>query len=538
MFLNNVKIAVFFFVLVFFFSCANQKSQHEKDEQGTMYINPVLPGFYPDPSICKAEGYFYMTHSTFQFFPGCPLFRSADLIHWEQIGNILDRKSQLAIDSVFSSGGVFAPTLRYHNGTFYLITTLIGTPNGGNFFVTAQNPAEPWSEPVNIDMPGYDPDLFFDESGRVYVTVSNGKAIVQSEIEIETGKLLSDPRVIWEGTGGRFPEGPHLYKKDEYYYLLISEGGTEYGHYVVIARSKSVDGPFESAPNNPILTHRDRGNHTLQATGHADFVRADDGSWWVVFLGFRKAGWSYHHLGRETFLAPVNWKKNLWPVIYNNGEVEYEMYADLLEQVPIRQSYAETDFSDTLGHEWLYLRNPDISNFCVRNNELQIVGNRYTLDDVQSPSFVGVRQRQFDVVLETKVRLTGKEAGLSVFMDEDHHYELGIKKNNEGYTVFSRATIGSLSNELKSISISDNRVTMYIYSDKEYYYFNTIIQNDTISLGKMECRYLSSEVASGFTGVILGMYVYGNRSRAIFDYFHYMERNVITPSVSKFESDE
>ena len=517
--------------------CTHSKSP-EQTVSKSSYSNPILPGFYPDPSICKAHGYFYMTHSTFQFFPGCPLFRSKDLIHWEQIGSILQDKSQLALDTVFSSGGIFAPTLRFWNDTFYLITTNIGTEPGGTFYVTAKNPEGPWSKPIYVGVEGYDPDLFFDDTGQVYVTYSNGIAILQVQIDIETGKIITEPVQIWEGTGGRFPEGPHVYKKDGLYYLLISEGGTEYGHYVVIARSKFLQGPYESCPSNPILTHRDRGNHSIQATGHADFIQADNGSWWTVFLAFRQVGWSFHHLGRETFLAPVSWNSDGWPVIYENGEVEYEMRAELLPQYSFQKSYGFTDFSDTLGHEWMYLRNPDLSNFRVYDNALHITGNSYSLDDVQSPAFVGIRQRQFDITAETKVTLSGQEAGLTLYMDEEHHYELGLRKNGEVYNLFSRATIGSLSNDLRAIEIRDNSVQLYISSDKDFYYFNAVLETDTVSLGKMECRYLSSEVAGGFTGVILGMYVHGNQSEATFDYFYYSEHSEKTQSFLIFESDE
>lgn len=277
------------------------------------YQNPIIPGFHPDPSVCRVGDTFYLVNSSFQYYPGVPIFQSKDLVHWQQIGNVLDRNSQLPLKGTSSWQGIYAPTIRYHAGTYYLITTNVG--NGGNFMVTAQNPAGPWSEPVWLKQQGIDPSLYF-EDGKCYMVSNPGDAIWLCEINPQTGEQLTESKKLWQGDGGRYPEGPHIYKKDGYYYLLISEGGTELAHHLTIARSKHIDGPYESNPDNPILTNCSRLGQTLQiqGTGHGDFVQAADGSWWMVFLAYRNYGGSYHHLGRETYLAPVEWKKRsgLW----------------------------------------------------------------------------------------------------------------------------------------------------------------------------------------------------------------------------------
>ncbi|MEO8254329.1 MAG: glycoside hydrolase family 43 protein, partial [Flavobacterium sp.] len=207
------------------------------------FQNPILPGFYPDPSICRVGDDFYMVNSTFGYFPGVPIFKSKNLVNWKQIGYVLSRKEQLPLAKAKTTEGIFAPTIRYHDGLFYMITTNFS--DKGNFYVTAKDPDGEWSDPIWIETPGIDPSLYFDESGKVYVTstqnwgaIKNG--IVMSEIDIKTGKLLTPPVTIWKGTGNRYPEGPHTYKKDGFYYLMIAEGGTEYGHSVTIARSKNI----------------------------------------------------------------------------------------------------------------------------------------------------------------------------------------------------------------------------------------------------------------------------------------------------------
>ena len=253
------------------------------------YQNPILPGFYPDPSVCRVGDDYYMVNSSFQFFPGVPLHHSKDLINWECIGYVLDRPSQINLDKAGYWNGIYAPTIRHHNGVFYMITTNVS--DKGNFYVTSTNPLEGWSEPIWVNQGGIDPEIFFDEDGKSYF-LSNGDYIQMAEIDLQTGELLTESRNIWGGTGGRYPEAPHIYKKDGYYYLVLAEGGTEFGHKVTIARSRDIYGPYEANPANPILTHQKRWSETnpIQGVGHADFIQAHDSSWWCVFLDRKSVG--------------------------------------------------------------------------------------------------------------------------------------------------------------------------------------------------------------------------------------------------------
>ena len=242
-----------------------------------VFRNPVIPGFHPDPSVCRVGKDFYLVNSSFHYFPGVPIFHSNDLVHWEQIGNVLDRDSQLPLKDATSWLGIYAPTIRYHDGTFYMITTNVG--NGGNFMVTAKNPRGPWSEPIWLKQEGIDPSLWF-ENGRCYMMSNPDNTIMLCEINPLTGEQLTPSRPLWRGTGGRYPEGPHIYKKEGWYYLLISEGGTELAHKLTIARSRNIYGPYEPNPDNPILTNccmKGQGMQ-IQGTGHGDFVQAEDGS--------------------------------------------------------------------------------------------------------------------------------------------------------------------------------------------------------------------------------------------------------------------
>ena len=289
------------------------------------YTNPIVKGFNPDPSVCRVGEDYYLVTSSFQYFPGVPLYHSKDLVNWEQIGHVLTRESQLHLKGANSNGGIYAPTIRHHDGKFYMITTNVSTV--GNFIVSTDDIRGEWSDPVPVKVGGIDPSIFWDEDGKCWYTGSADGGILLCEINPDTGDVLSVPRRIWNGTGGRWPEAPHIYKKDGWYYLMIAEGGTEFGHMETIARSRHIDGPYQEAPHNPILAHYKAAtqDNPIQGVGHADLVQAHDGSWWLVCLGFRTQSGMHHLLGRETFLAPVRWDEGAWPVVNATGDIAIEM---------------------------------------------------------------------------------------------------------------------------------------------------------------------------------------------------------------------
>ncbi|MBN1812541.1 MAG: glycoside hydrolase family 43 protein [Anaerolineae bacterium] len=493
------------------------------------YNNPVIPGFYPDPSVCRVGEDYYLVTSTFEYFPGVPVFHSRDLVHWRQIDHCLTRKSQLPLEGARSSGGIYAPTIRYHDGTFYMVTTNV--TGGGHFYVHTQDPYGEWSEPVWVEGVEIDPSLFFDDDGKVYFTYKAWKTIYQKEIDIETGQALTESKPLWAGTGGQHPEGPHLYKIDGRYYLMLAEGGTSYGHMETIARSETPWGPFEGCPHNPILTHRST-DSPIQATGHAELFQAHDGSWWMVFLGIRPHR-SYHNLGRETFLAPVSWTDDGWPIVGQNGMASLEMEAQTLPLHPWDEESARDDFDEpNLWLCWNSLRNPHPEDWSLsdRPGWLRLMGSAIGLDAVDSPAWIGRRQRHFDcraaTLLDFGTQNDGEEAGLTAFMNELHHYEIAITRLEGERCVIVRRRIGSLSAIVAWEKVGPGPVTLEIQADREMYTFSYAMGGQKPrALAQGETRYLSTEVASGFTGVYFAMYATGNGQAssmpAFFDWFEY-----------------
>lgn len=489
------------------------------------FRNPIIPGFHPDPSVCRVGDDYYLVNSSFQYFPGVPLFHSKDLVNWEQVGNCLDRPSQLELTNANGGSGIFAPTIRYNDGTFYMVTTNI-SKGGKNFLVHTTDPRGPWSEPVWLEQGGIDPSLYF-ENGKCYMVSNPHDCITLCEIDPKTGKQLSPSRRIWEGTGGRYPEGPHIYKKDGWYYLLISEGGTELGHKVTIARSRFIEGPYTGNPANPILTHANIIGQTspIQGTGHADLIEAADGSWWMVCLAYRNMPGGHHTLGRETFLAPVRWDKDAWPVINGNGTISLDMKARTLPLRPFPPR--KPDFkSKTLSPEWLYLQNPVKENYSFTNNGLlRLKATPVTLSSWKSPTFVGLRQEQFNMEFYTSVNLQqakeNDEAGITVFMEFNSHYDLFIRQNKDkSQSVVVRYQLGELTHTAKEVRLPSTRgAELALKSDQNFYYFGYRENGKYHELCKMNTRYLSSETAGGFTGVIIGLYsVSSGTSKAFADF--------------------
>ncbi|MCR8660097.1 glycoside hydrolase family 43 protein [Paenibacillus endoradicis] len=493
------------------------------------FQNPIIPGFYPDPSICRAGDDYYIVTSSFGYFPGIPIWHSKDLVHWRQIGHCLTKESQSQLEGAKISEGVWAPTIRYHQGRFYMVTT--NEKKCGHFYVWTDDPTGEWSEPIYVDQSGIDPSLLF-EDGKVYFTstgTEHGIGIYHCEIDIETGEKLTDTHFIWQGTGGKFTEAPHLYKINDYYYLMCAEGGTEYGHTEVVARSKSPYGPFESCPYNPILTHRSSGRK-IQSTGHADLVQAVDGSWWAVFLGVRPVAYPYrHHIGRETFLAPVHWTEDGWPIIGNQGTVELEELAPNLPFVKWEHRSNRDEFTDAyLNDCWTFIRSGVQTTWSCSEREsfLMITGSSDRLNSGGYPAFIGRRQQHHRCEVTVRMEYDlheDDEAGLTVFMDDRHHYDLALTKVNGQIQFVLRRQIGSLIDEKYSKPIDGTDVEIRIEATKaDYLFYYREGKEQWNKIGEGETRLLSTEVAGGFTGVFIAMYNYSRyKTKAYFDWYEY-----------------
>ena len=500
------------------------------------FKNPIIPGFHPDPSICRVGNDYYIVNSSFQYFPGVPIYHSTDLVNWQQIGNVLDRESQLPLEGASSWQGIYAPTLRYHDGTYYMITTNIG--NGGNFMVTAKSPRGPWSEPIWLKQDGIDPSLYF-ENGHCYMVSNPDNTIMLCQINPKTGEQLTPSTPLWKGTGGRYPEGPHIYKKDDWYYLLISEGGTEMAHSLTIARSRKIEGPYEANPDNPLLTHCSLAGQTnqIQGTGHGDFVQATDGSWWIVFLAYRNYEGSYHHLGRETYLAPVEWKQGKWPVINGGQPVDTLMSAPLPSAAqPVMPRHIHTTFNRSIGIEWVFLQNPIMSNYKrTKNGKFRLTAGLSSLSENKRPTFIGRRQESPLFTAETRLDFeqsrAGDEAGLTVYQIHDGHADFCLYRTKENMTLRLKLRMKSADMVKRSIQIPNSCCTLRVRSDAKMYYFDYSLDGKKFeTFDQIDCALLSTEAVGGFTGAMLGMYASMNRSYlgtglsyADFDYFDYKE---------------
>jgi xylan 1,4-beta-xylosidase len=485
--------------------------------------NPVIPGFHPDPSVCRVGEDYYLACSSFEYFPGVPLFHSRDLVHWTQIGNVLDRPEQLRLADAPSSGGVYAPTLRHHDGRFWLIVTNVS--GQGNLLVTADDPAGPWSDPVLLPgVPGIDPDLAWDEDGTCWCTVAG---VGQVRIDPHSGKVLDEPRRIWSGTpGAKAPEAPHLYRIGGYWYLMIAEGGTERGHGVSIARGPRPDGPFEPCPGNPILTHRST-DLPVQNTGHADLVQGPDGSWWMVLLGVRPGGGTpgWHVLGRETFLAPVAWVDG-WPVV---GEPAPALAAPPwpLQPGPVDPARDDFDLED-LHPRWISPRRRPAERCTAgaRPGWLTLRGDGRSLDDMDA-IFLGRRQQHHSCRVRTLIDPVAGRGGLAVRLDDLHHYE--IEAGGGEVRVYAR--IGPLRTLAAVRPMPDAPLTLGIDVRATRTVRDARTGPDTVALGieepdgtfsvlaALDGRYLSTEVAGGFTGRVIGMYAV--EGTVHFDWFEY-----------------
>jgi len=502
----------------------------------TRYENPILPGFYPDPSICRVGDDYYLVTSSFEYFPGVPLFHSRDLVHWRQLGHVLTRGSQLQLTGAASSQGIFAPTIRHHAGTFYVITSNVSA--GGTFYVTASDPAGPWSDPVWLKEPVFtmDPSLTFTDDGHVYFTRHSGLergGAYQAELDLATGRLKHEPQLLWRGTGGVWPEGPHLYAIGGLYYLMLAEGGTSTNHAITIARSAAPFGPFEAYERNPILTHSNRPEEPIQATGHGDLVQAADGRWWMVLLGIRRWDGKHHHLGRETFLAPVVFDADGWPVVNGGAALGLEMPGAGL---PAAQPWPEPPARDgfeapALGVDWNFLRNPRAESWSLsaRPGYLRLLGSGASLDEVGSPAFVGRRQRHFRAsvraALDFAPQSAAQQAGLTVRANEANHHDLVLSGAPGERRVQLWTRIAGVSRRVAEERLADGPVELSIEAFADRYEFAFGGPGERRWLGRAPTADLSSEAAGGFTGVYFGMFASrrdaGSMPPADFDWFEY-----------------
>ncbi len=548
--------------LVVVWMCVWLSGCKTEPKPSAFFVNPILAGFYPDPSICRAGDDYYLISSSFAYFPGLPVFHSNDLVSWKQIGHVLDRPEQLNLDGHGVSRGLFAPAIQYHRGKFYVVCTLIDT--GGNFVVTATNPAGPWSNPVWIpEVNGIDPSLFFegDDAYIVYNSIApddkplyNGhRTLRMYAFDIQSLKVKGEEILLVNGGVdlAKEPvwiEAPHILKKDNVYYLIAAEGGTAYNHSEVVFRSESVTGPYVPYDKNPILTQRhlkpDR-PYPVTTTGHADFVETQTGEWWAVFLGCRPYEDDYYNTGRETFLAPVKWIDG-WPVI--NPDYETVQYAYPVPQTGHTGEVPGAGFSgnyhyhdefdnDTLDYRWIFLRTPRTEWYSLtqRKGMLALKLQPETCAEKVNPSFAGFRQAHHkghvSVKLSFDAQTAHEKAGLLIFQNETHYYFLS-KSTANGIPVvelFQSDKDDGRLQLLKSAVLAEaaDSVFLKIKAHNDTYSFWYAQKPDAWTLleDHLPAKFLSTKEAGGFVGSVYALYAtssgQASDNTAYFDWFDY-----------------
>ena len=541
--------------------------------------NPLLPGAYPDPSICRVGDDFYMVCSSFELYPGIPVFHSRDLAHWEQVGYALDKENDFHVEANLLANGVMAPTIRYHDGVFYIINC--NYCDDGNFIVTAKDPAGPWSKPHWLtDVPGIDASLFFDEDGKAYV-IGTGEVVKRADGSMERGiwvaeydvhhfKMIGEPTAIWDSAlrHAASPEAPHLYKVGGYYYLVIAEGGTEHYHSVAVARSKELLGWYEGNPANPVMTHRQFGfTYPIANVGHADLVDTPSGNWYAVLLASRIIGGVHKNLGRETYICPVVWERD-WPVFSpGSGKIDWEYPAD--ETLPWTEYEKEPErdeFEDSrLEFCWNFWGTPYEEFWRISDSNLYIKClSRKMAEEIQPLSmerkkvydayagFIGRRQCHidFDISCSMAFMPEGAEtAGLMMMQASNHQYRFERaavdQEGKSGQTLrviqaaseFDRPpympgfTSTTEEKVLAEVPWDQETVVLHLKvrgQDIDFYYGANEASKQLLIAG-VDGRVINPEKVGGMMGTVIGMFASSNhtesRNEAAFDWFQYKAFN-------------
>ena len=482
-----------------------------------MFRNPIIPGFNPDPSICQAEGTYYIVTSTFEFFPGVTIWESKDLVNWSYCDSVLKTERHLDLEKSPDSLGLYAATIRHHDGRFYVVTT--NKYLKFNFVVSSENIHGPWTEPKFIWKTGIDPSLFFTDDGRCFYT-SNGetdphtksRGIFGAFINPDTGEMLEPFRPIAESCGGSSTEAPHIYFRNGWHYLILAEGGTGTGHHVCALRSRDIHGPYEQCPFNPVLSHVNRKGHDIQCTGHADLFDLGNDRWIAVFLGTRRnADSPLTTLGRETFLAPVTWTDDGWPVIGDHGHVELEM-PDILPVVQRPRKPLFIDFRKPLTqYPLLKLRVPNDDCYIqqMMSGRLTLSGGEPLNTPLGHPTMLAVRQPDFETVFTARLDLKDLEgtAGVCAWLQTNYHVRLGIRKEQGNVICSVSRHIHDLDVMTQENAIGNcpkDAIELKIITNREYYEFFAA----GLSVAKVHYAGLTTGCTCGncFTGTLLGIY--------------------------------
>ena len=501
------------------------------------FTNPIMAGFYPDPSVTRVGEDYYLVNSTFAYFPGIPVFHSKDLKNWKQIGSVIDRPSQMTFFGDRTSRGLFAPSINFYNGTYYITCTNID--KRGNFVMTAKKPEGPWSDPVWLpQVRGIDPSLFFDQD-KAYIVYNSDAPdnkplysghrtirtfqfdpinlkVIGEEVQLVNGGVDITKKPVWI-------EGPHIFKRGEWYYICAAEGGTSVNHSQVILRSKQATGPYVPYEKNPILTQRDldpNRKDPITSTGHAELVEGPDGKTYAIFLAVRPYEGNHYNTGRETFIAPVKWTDG-WPIINpDHKEVKYSYNADFKEvkQVAPPQSgnFAyRTTFDKKLDQSLLFLRTNDTSWYKLdKTNGLTMKLLPETCMGVGNPAFIGKRQQHLAGSASTEMTFTASQsnekAGMLIFQGEYNFYYIckSIKDGEQVVQLYKGNPSTKTMDLITEAPITAKKVQFKIEADREFYSFYYAETPGKWKLLKdsVDGKFLSTQTAGGFVGSLFALY--------------------------------
>jgi len=553
--------SILFILLFFVISCISA------GQEANEFSNPILAGFYPDPSICRVGSDYYLVNSTFSYFPGIPVFHSKDLTDWELAGYVMDRKDQMDLDGLGVSRGIFAPAIRYNKGVFYVTCTLVD--RGGNFIVTSKSPEGPWSNPIWLpEIDGIDPSMFFDENGKAYIIYNSippddrplydgHRTLRMYEFDLQNNKVSGKEKILINGgvditKKPVWIEGPHIFQKDSYYYLIAAEGGTAEQHSEVVFRSKKVDGPYEPFTQNPILTQRHldpKRKNPITSTGHADFVQTEAGDWWAVFLGCRPYEEDYYNTGRETFLAPVKWE-NGWPIInYSKDELQYHYPFPMKpSRKTARNQYSgnmavQDDFSnEILNNNWMFLRTPKEQWYDLKQKPgfLSMRLRPESCSGTGNPSFLGHRQQNLfgsgSIAINFSPAAENEKAGLLIFQNENHFYFLckSLQGNESVIQLYksidnehSKSSMELITSYKIKAEQCEKELYLKIEARGKKYSFSYGFNPDQWNLleDSVDAKYLSTKIAGGFVGCFYALYATSlgksSNNEADFNWFQY-----------------
>ena len=541
--------------------------------QELSYNNPIIPGSYPDPSICRVGNDYYIVNSSFEYFPGLPIHHSKDLVNWNLIGYGLHRDDQCSgemnLVDVQTDGGIHAPSIRYHDGLFYIITTNVYSPGPQqptemiNFIITAEQVEGPWSNPHIIEgAPGIDPDIIFDDGKVWYVGTQvpekpnfNGEGeIWLQELDLDDWSLKGERYFLWRGAlyYGTWAEGPHIYKRNGFYYLLIAEGGTSLEHAVMVSVSDNVKGPYVPNARNPILTSRHLSNdYWVNSIGHADLLELADGRWYMVALGIRSEIDTYSNMGRETHLIPVTWEEEPFEWKYDKIEKEWSDLPDrerfeILRRVnyewPVcspltgrversfplpfpassqvnKESFRDNFDSETLNLEWNFRRVPQEGTYLINNKDgyLRLFSSKNVIENRKSCSLLGIRQIETDFEFSVKMlynpSIPEVQAGVSLFQKDDNYLTFTIERDREQNIILKL-----VSKEQKKVPLVIQQTFLKSYNDsiifkvfsknQSYKYYYSLDNGTNFNFFAETSSGLL--LSKGYTGAYMGIYSTSN----------------------------